>query len=323
MHVPRDMSLPEGFAPDPPPDVPVTPKDAATVVLLRDGASGLEVFLQRRVTAMAFAAGMTVFPGGGVDARDAEASASWAGPPPEWWAQRFSCTPATARALVCAAVRETFEESGVLLAGPDANTVVGDTARFAGARSALVSRELSLDEFLANEGLVLRADLLRPWSNWVTPQQEPRRYDTRFFLAGIPEGQRADAVTSEAADAYWRAPAAALDDAEQGRSALMPPTWATLAQVARSTSVAEALSSRSTRTRERLAKIVPRMELRDGRWHVVLAGTEDLPASENLSGADGQAGVDGQAGADCSAGTTDPAGTDNGADGNADRGHVR
>ncbi|GAB2741250.1 NUDIX domain-containing protein [Salinifilum aidingensis] len=313
MRLPPDMSLPEGFVPDPPPDVPATPKDAATVVLLRDGASGLEVFLQRRVTAMAFAAGMTVFPGGGVDARDAEATVPWAGPPPEWWARRFSCTTATARALVCAAVRETFEESGVLLAGADADTVVGDTAGFAEARSSLVSRELSLAEFLADEELVLRADLLRPWANWVTPEREPRRYDTRFFLAAIPEGQRADAVTSEAADAYWRAPAAALDDAERGRSALMPPTWATLAEVAEYASAPEALASRSNRMRERLTKVVPRMEFRDGRWHVVLRGA----AEEGFSGVD--LSGEGSSGLAEPSGWAGPSGTA-GAEGGADEG---
>lgn len=134
------------------PAEPAVPRDAATVLLLRDGDDGLEVFLQRRVAAMAFAAGMTVFPGGGVDQRDADATVAWAGPPAAEWAGWFNATEQVARALVCAAVRETFEESGVLLAGT-ADEVVTDTARYAGAREALVSRELSLADFLAREGL--------------------------------------------------------------------------------------------------------------------------------------------------------------------------
>src|SRR2546423_14928145 len=93
---------------------------------------------------MAFAGGMTVFPGGGVDARDAEEAVAWAGPSPAWWAQRFGCTSALARSLVAAVVRETFEESGVLLAGRDADSVVADTSRYADARQALEARELSL-----------------------------------------------------------------------------------------------------------------------------------------------------------------------------------
>ncbi|GAA0541775.1 hypothetical protein A8924_0719 [Saccharopolyspora erythraea NRRL 2338] len=267
VQLPDELALPEGFVPESPPDPPVTPKDAATVLLLRDGTAGPEVFLQRRVKGMPFAGGMTVFPGGGVDPRDADTSVAWNGPSPQWWARQLGCTEELARALVCAAVRETFEESGVLLAGADPGTVVSDTAAFADVRAALVSRELSLAGFLAGAGLVLRSDLLRPWSNWVTPEAEPRRYDTRFFVAALPEGQRADAATSEASDAYWRTPRAALDDWRQGRCGLLPPTWVTLTEIAECGSVAEALS-----TERVLTKVVPKLARRDGRWHVLMPG---------------------------------------------------
>ena len=96
---------------------PAEPRNAATVVLLRGSAEGPEVYLLRRQTSMAFAAGMCVFPGGGVDPRDFDHEVAWAGPGPDAWAARLGTDEATARALVCAAVRETFEESGVLLAG--------------------------------------------------------------------------------------------------------------------------------------------------------------------------------------------------------------
>ena len=97
------------------------PKGAATVVLLRDQAGGPpEVYLLRRHLGMAFAAGMYAFPGGTVDVRDSDREVAWAGPTPAEWGRRLSCDEATARALVCAAVRETFEESGVLLAGASA-----------------------------------------------------------------------------------------------------------------------------------------------------------------------------------------------------------
>src|SRR5206468_2840260 len=112
------MVLPPGFVPPEPPDPPAVPRDAATVLLVRDRPDGLEVFLQHRVRGMPFAGGMTVFPGGGVDARDADTSIAWTGPQPDWWAARFGCDTGLARALVCAAVRETFEEAGVLLAAP-------------------------------------------------------------------------------------------------------------------------------------------------------------------------------------------------------------
>src|SRR5262249_21998241 len=107
-------------------DTPMTPRPAATVMLLRDTADGIAVFMLQRHSRMEFAPGTTVFPGGGVDDRDRNADIAWAGPAPAWWAQRLGVDEDLALALVCAAVRETFEECGVLLAGPDKRTVVTD-----------------------------------------------------------------------------------------------------------------------------------------------------------------------------------------------------
>lgn len=264
--LPAELVLPAEMAPVTQ-GPPAVPKHAATVILTRDGADGPEVFLLRRVAGMAFAGGMTVFPGGGVDQRDADASVAWTGPEPAWWAERYGCDTAMARALVCAAVRETFEESGVLLAGPDPHTVVADTSAYADARAALVARDLSLAEFLTANGLVLRADLLRPWANWVTPAEEPRRYDTRFFLAELPEGQRADGVTTEADHSGWRRPADAIEDWRQGRRGLLPPTWVTLSDLAEFASVADAMAAQRV-----IDKVVPKV-LRDGSvLRVVLPG---------------------------------------------------
>ena len=107
---------------------PAEPRNAATVVLLRPGAGDSpEVYLLRRQVSMDFAGGMCVFPGGGVDPRDYDTTVAWAGPTPEDWAARLGTDADVARALVSAAVRETFEESGVLLAGDSADTVVADT----------------------------------------------------------------------------------------------------------------------------------------------------------------------------------------------------
>ena len=264
--LPKEMVLPDGFVPPVPPDPPAVPKDAATVIIVRDADPGPEVFLLRRVVGMAFAGGMTVFPGGGVDPRDADASVAWHGPDAEWWADRFGCTPAMARALVCAAVRETFEESGVLLAGPDATRVVSDARPFHAARQDLVDRKYSFAQFLTDNDLVLRADLLRPWAHWVTPAEEPRRYDTRFFLAAMPEGQHADGATTEAQDVAWQHPGAALADWEAGRRGLMPPTWMALADLNDHPSVASAMADERT-----IDKIIPKV-VRDGtKVRVVLA----------------------------------------------------
>ena len=217
---------------------PMTPRPAATVMLLRDTSAGLKVFLLQRHKGMEFAPGTTVFPGGGVDDRDwgnplagDDADINWAGPEPAWWARRMGVTNDLALALVCAAVRETFEECGVLLAGPadGSSGIVNDAAVYHGARAELSGKSLSFSDFLRRERLVLRSDLLRPWANWVTPTRgHARRYDTYFFVAALPEGQHADGETSEAARAGWATPASAIEDFAAGRSFLLPPTWTQL-----------------------------------------------------------------------------------------------
>lgn len=261
------MSLPEGMA------LPEsTPRAAATVMLLRDSPSGLEVFLQRRVRGMPFAGGMTAFPGGGVDSRDAgsRSSVRWVGPEPAWWAQRFGCDVDQAHALVCAAVRETFEETGVLLAGEHADSVIGETTRLEPQRQALVERESSLADLLTEQDLVLRADLLSPWSNWVTPAAEPRRYDTHFFAAALPVEQSPHVTGGEAAVAYWRSPAGALADWQRGHNGLLPPTWVSLTELCDYGSVGEVLAA----DRE-VNKIIPKVVHRDGAWRIVLPDQPD------------------------------------------------
>ena len=228
---------------------PVPPRDAATVMLLRDASAGVEVYLLRRQSTMAFAPGMYVFPGGGVDARDHDAEIAWAGPDPSTWAVRLRCDEGQARALVCAAVRETFEESGVLLAGPDAATVMADPTGhdWESDRLALVDRSLSLTGLLARRGLVLRADLLGAWAHWITPDFESRRYDTRFFVAVLPPGQRTRDVSTEAASVVWVPPGDAVAAVDAGEMAMLPPTYETCRQLAGLGSAAEALSAAAER----------------------------------------------------------------------------
>ncbi|WP_427662243.1 hypothetical protein, partial [Serratia bockelmannii] len=154
----------------------VTPRRAATVMLLRDRgpqapAPGPVVHMLRRRTSMAFAGGAYAYPGGGVDPRDDDRLIGWAGPPLEQWAGRLGVATVTeAQAVVCAAVRETFEEAGVLLAGPTATTVVGDTTGddWEADREALVARDLYFAEFLVLRGLVLRCVLLGACARWIS-----------------------------------------------------------------------------------------------------------------------------------------------------------
>ena len=208
---------------------PAEPRDAATVVLLRRGADGPEIYLLRRPVSMEVAGGMCVFPGGRVDERDFDHTVAWGGPSPAEWASRLGVEEAKARALVCAAVRETFEESGVLLAGPSAESVVADTTGedWEADRVALETRELSMTELLDRRGLVLRTDLLGAWSGWLTPVFEPRRYRTWFFVAELPEGQRTRDVSTESDEVVWLPAIRAVEQAE-GRDILMlPPTYLT------------------------------------------------------------------------------------------------
>lgn len=219
---------------------PATPRDAATVVLLRSAPNGFEVYMLRRAATMAFASGMYAFPGGAVDPRDTTAPVRLAGPAPSQWAVWLGQDEPAARAVICAAVREVFEECGVLLAGPSPLEVVGDVSGddWEAQRVALVNHELGFGELLTERGLILRADLIRPWARWVTPEFEPRRYDTYFFLAQLPEGQVTRDVSGEADLVRWVRPADALAEGLP----MFPPTAVTLSQLNRFDSEAAALA---------------------------------------------------------------------------------
>ncbi|GLP66107.1 hypothetical protein TUSST3_27270 [Streptomyces sp. TUS-ST3] len=242
---------------------PAVPRRAATVMLLKDGPAGTVVHMLRRRASMAFAGGAYAYPGGGVDPRDDEHHIHWAGPTRAWWADRFGVDETTAQAIVCAAVRETYEEAGVLLAGPTAESVVGDTtgAEWEADRAALVARDLSFAEFLERRGLVLRSDLLGAWTRWITPEFEPRRYDTWFFVAALPQGQRTRNASTEADRTVWIRPQDAADGYDKGELLMMPPTIATLRQIAAYGSAAEALAAAPGRD---LTPVLAQARLVDG-----------------------------------------------------------
>jgi 8-oxo-dGTP pyrophosphatase MutT (NUDIX family) len=239
---------------------PAEPRDAATVVLIRRGRTGPEVYLLRRQTSMAFAAGFCVFPGGGVDPRDFDHTIGWAGPAPSTWAERLGVEESMARALVCAAVRETFEESGVLLAGPSADEVVADTTGedWEADRRALEARELAFTEFLDRRGLVLRSDLLGVWAGWLTPIFEPRRYRTWFFVAELPVGQRTRDVSTESDQVTWLGALDAVEAVEQKQMFMLPPTYFTCLEVAQHAGPEEVLAEAGSRAVEMFTPAVER-----------------------------------------------------------------
>ncbi|MEW2578816.1 NUDIX hydrolase [Streptomyces syringium] len=223
---------------------PAAPRRAATVLLMRDTTGGPTVHMLRRRASMAFAGGAYAYPGGSVDPRD-ERDVPWAGPSRTEWARRLGVDAAGAQAIVCAAVRETFEEAGVLLAGPTPESVVADTtgADWEADRAALVTRELSFADFLDRRDLVLRSDLLGGWARWITPEFEPRRYDTWFFVAALPEGQRTRNASTEADHTVWTAPADAAAGYDRGELLMMPPTISTLRALLPHGTVAEVLAA--------------------------------------------------------------------------------
>jgi 8-oxo-dGTP pyrophosphatase MutT (NUDIX family) len=225
---------------------------AATVVVLRDGAGGLEAYLQRRPRTMGFAGGLWVFPGGRVeeDDRDPAIDVAWAGAPPSAWAARLDVDVAAARGLVVAACREAFEEAGLLLA----DRTVEPTAAAAARRELLAGRR-SFAATLAGLGARLDTARLRYWAWWVTPEGEPRRYDTRFFIADLPRDAAISAQgLSEVERERWLPPGQAAGDQSMP---MLPPTRFTLRGLAEFRTARAALSAAEHRP---VARIMPRLE---------------------------------------------------------------
>lgn len=212
-------------------------REAATVVLVRDGDEGLEVFMLERNMRSDFVGGAYVFPGGGVDAADRSADLG---------AVCRGRTDAEASALLgidagglafwVAAIRECFEEAGVLLAYDDSGSIIdldgdgdGDPDPYwAEHRKAVDDGDRRLVEVCESEDLALAVDSMHYFARWITPAGSPRRYDTRFFVAAAPEAQTPLHDDNEVVDNAWLRPADAIDRALAGELTLLPPTIASL-----------------------------------------------------------------------------------------------
>jgi 8-oxo-dGTP pyrophosphatase MutT (NUDIX family) len=219
-----------------------------------------------------------VFPGGSVDARDADpaiAQTRWIGPSPADLGRLLGIAAEQALALVCAAVRETFEESGVLLAGPSPAELVPDSAALGRDRHALLAGTMSLGELLAGRDLMLRADLLTPWARWITPEISPRRFDTWFFAAALPPGQQAGLGATGPGEsdsgAWWR-PSAALEAARAGEITLLPPTAVTLAELAAYPDIRGILGERRV-----ITPLMPTVVVEDERTWLAMPQAVEYP----------------------------------------------
>lgn len=218
-----------------------TARPAATIMLLRDGADGIEVFMVVRHHAIDFAAGALVFPGGRVEESDHELAIHNC-PNPDG-------LDAEALAFRVAAIRETFEECGVLLARPVGSDRLIDAETLKRLedqhRAPLNAGSIGFDAMLGSEGLVPAPDLLVHFAHWITPSALPRRYDTHFFLAEAPAEHLAVHDGWEAVESIWITPAHALAETEAGRFKLVFATAKNLEKVGRAGSVREAMDTAS------------------------------------------------------------------------------
>ncbi len=219
--------------------LPVPIRDAVTVALLRDSSRGIEAWLLTRVQQMVFAGGMSVFPGGRVEAEDAalpftEAAADFV-------ASRFECGKEEALALLGAGAREVFEETGVLFTDRQPQAVLSELS------VAVEAGEHDFGDLLRKHELTLKVDGMHPFARWVTPEKEPRRYDTRFFLAKLPDGAFALDLTSESSTASWECVHDVEPQIANRERVMLPPTRVTIEWLAAFDTVEDALSAADER----------------------------------------------------------------------------
>ena len=243
-------NLPDGFAEtlEDPPAVPVAPRPAATIVLLRDGARDMEVLLMRRSRKAGFVPGAYVFPGGRVDASDAL---------PGVVSLLDDLNPETARdrlehegeppaiAYYLAALREAFEETGIMVGlreDGSAPPTAAEDPTVDGIRDALMGDRIGFGEAITRLGCRVAGDAIEYIAHWITPEPEPRRYDTRFFAAKVRAGATPIVDPREMTDALWLSPHDALARLDRGELPMVFPTIKTIEALARYESADDALA---------------------------------------------------------------------------------
>lgn len=218
-------------------------RDAASVMFLRDGHQGIEVFTIARVSTMQFAAGATVFPGGAFEPSDDVLARAWRAVEVDSRVTEglLGESGSAWRRLLVTAIRETFEESSVLLGMPEGQAPSPQARER--VRRALERNELDLRAVYSRFAASPDFSRLIPVARWITPEGRPRRYDTRFFITEAPRGQDPVHVPGEAQSAQWTEPRAALGEYERGEIHLMRPTETLLRALVGFSSVAECLDA--------------------------------------------------------------------------------
>ncbi len=241
---------------------PPEARPSATILLVRDGASGLEVFMVQRHHQIDFATGAMVFPGGKVDPADAD---------PALESRCERAVPDSLRPIHVAAIRETFEECGVLLARPVGGRALVPGARLAEIerrhRAALNAGERSLREIVEQEELRLANDLLVHFAHWITPLFMPKRFDTHFYLVAAPPDQLAIHDGGESVDSVWTRPADAEAERAAGRRTIIFPTLMQVRKLGRSRDVAAAIAAANSAP---IVSVLPHVEERGGEKMLVI-----------------------------------------------------
>lgn len=259
---------------DPFEPIVANPRPAATVVVLRDGPAGPEVFMVRRHEDTAFMGGAHVFPGGRVDTADRDADDTWCDGIAHASRQLDGLPPADAVAYHVAAARELFEEAGVLLG----RHPQGDFVSLAGAtdherlkqdRARVHGGQTTLRAVIEREHLRLALDALVLFAHWVTPPIDSRQFDTRFFMTRVPPHQTPAHDDTETTHSLWVRPVDAIAQSVRQEIDLPPPTWSTLRDLEPFESVKDGLAWARRRT---VVRRTPMAIEHDGRRMLVLPG---------------------------------------------------
>ncbi len=233
------------------------PVPAATIMLLRDGPQGMEVFMVVRHHQIDFASGALVFPGGKIDPQDEDVRV-------QSRAQCAAGLSAEQQTLRIGAIREVFEESGILLARDAQGAWVAPGATSEAWRKQLNAQQLTMGDILTQGDLRLACDDLVHYSHWITPPMMPKRFDTHFYLARVPGGQVADHDGHENVDSVWIRPSQVVADAASGARTVIFPTLSNIVRLAQYQSVAEAFEGVR---RTPVVSVTPWSEKRaDGRY---------------------------------------------------------
>jgi len=252
------------------PAEPIVPRDSSTVIVLREAADMLEVFMLERHIKSDFAGGAYVFPGGTVDEADRDPALARLVDGCEALAARTGEDPDLERALAVCAIRETFEEAGILLARRDDGSPVQlDDPGWRDKRTALANRDIDAITLAKETGIRYAADLLRFWQRWVTPIFAPRRYDTRFFVAVMPEGQSPLHDDVETTASTWVRPADAIARGRSGELVIIFPTRKTLESLAGLETTNAVFDAAASRPK---TPVLPRFVVEDGEGRVYLPG---------------------------------------------------